>query len=38
LSFIYIGLQFIDWAYETQFFQNDSFSEHIQVLYAMYLA
>jgi hypothetical protein len=38
LALIFLGLQFIDLAYATQFFPVDDFEKHLHVLYAMYFA
>jgi uncharacterized membrane protein YhaH (DUF805 family) len=37
LAMIYLGLQFINFAYDAQYFSMVGFSQHIHVLYAMYL-
>lgn len=38
LVMIFIGMQFIELAYATEYFQSKSLSSNIHVLYAMYLA
>ncbi len=38
LVMIFIGMQFIELAYTTEYFQSTSLSNNIHVLYAMYLA
>jgi|GEM_PF-1165530 len=38
LVMIFIGMQFIDLAYATQYFNNSGMQQNIHVLYAMYLA
>ncbi|MFW5837438.1 MAG: hypothetical protein ACOCVM_05475 [Desulfovibrionaceae bacterium] len=38
LVMIFLGLQFIDFAYEAEFFSATGFPQHLHVLYAMYLA
>ncbi len=38
LVMIFIGLQFIELAYATQYFENTGLQGNIHVLYAMYLA
>ena len=38
LVMIFIGMQFIELAYATEYFQSKSLSNNIHVLYAMYLA
>ena len=38
LVMIFIGMQFIDLAYATQYFKGNNTQQNIHVLYAMYLA
>ncbi len=38
LVMIFIGMQFIELAYATQYFKNSGMQQNIHVLYAMYLA
>ena len=38
LIMIFIGMQFIELAYATQYFKNSGLQQNIHVLYAMYLA
>ena len=38
LVMIFIGMQFIDLAYATQYFKSNNMQQNIHVLYAMYLA